>query len=150
MSRLRRPRTWSFAPLMAGLLAVIIPLTPVGAHVSDRVGHLWNEHLKAKTDDRYVRPLFALVSRTGTLRRERGVDSSDRVEDPGFYIVRFTRNVRKCVYVATLGDASSGFPDPGEISVSNSDDGTTTGVWVKTFNSSGAETNKAFHLAAIC
>ena len=130
-------------------LAGVFFLTPVGAHVSDSVNHLWGDHIKAKGDKRYVRRYFAVIESDGDLVRGKGVlDAGDVGE--GAYGVAFNRNVRNCAYVATLG--IPGFkaePPPGEIGVAGwAKD--PKGVYVQTTDSSGAVADRPFHLAVLC
>ena len=44
---------WTFA--FAGLLVGALLLSPVAAHVGDQISHLWGDHIKDKTDARYVK-----------------------------------------------------------------------------------------------
>jgi len=59
LKRLRKGHT--AALLVTGLVMGSLFLTPAGAHVGNRVRHLWTQHIRPKADDRYVR----LVARPG-------------------------------------------------------------------------------------
>lgn len=53
LKRLKKGRT--AALLLAGMVMGSLLLTPAGAHVGNRVKHLWTQHVRPKADDRYVR-----------------------------------------------------------------------------------------------
>jgi hypothetical protein len=90
----------------------------------------------------------AVVSTTGATVRSRGTTSSARL-GPGVYEVIFDRDVRACVYVATLGDESAAGPGNGQISVTSAATNV-NGVRVRTRNSQGADDDRAFHLVVSC
>lgn len=93
--------------------------------------------------------LFAVVNFDGTLARGYGAMSSTS-EGTGAYQVLFKRGLRKCAYVATLGSSgSSGSPPTGYAGVVGRN-GHLNGVYVQTFNSSGALTDEGFHLVVTC
>lgn len=50
-----RERRWKMAALVAvgALVGVVMGATPAGGHVGGSVSHLWNQHIKPKTDARY-------------------------------------------------------------------------------------------------
>jgi hypothetical protein len=55
MSESRRTRlVGRIALLCVGVLIGVLVLSPVAAHVSSTFGHLWNNHVKPKSDKRYV------------------------------------------------------------------------------------------------
>jgi hypothetical protein len=95
--------------------------------------------------------MFAVVNADGSLARGYGVASSSFVAaTPGIYKVIFKRGVTKCGYVATLGSSgSTGTPPIGEIGVVGMK-GHKAGVYVRTYDSSGATTAAGFHLVVTC
>jgi len=80
--------------------------------------------------------------------RARGVTSSAQTGD-GQYQVVFDRDVRNCVYNATLGDESAAGAGNGQISVTSSA-ANVNGVRVVTRNSNGNNENRSFHLIVSC
>jgi len=93
----------------------------------------------------------AVVSGGGQLVRGRGVTSAARTA-AGRYQVIFNRDVRGCVYVATVGDTSAAGPPAGTASV-RSLPSNVNGVDVRTvdYNTNGdVLTNKPFHLVVSC
>jgi hypothetical protein len=148
-----KKRWASVALLAAGIaIGVVMVATPAGAHVGGSVNHLWN-HLKPKADARYVNEtelLWAVVDGDGEaiVRGNRAV--SVNRSSAGIYQVRFARNVRNCVYVASIGlTGSSGNPPPGEIGVVG-EAASVNGVWIQTFDSAGASADRDFHLIVDC
>jgi hypothetical protein len=95
--------------------------------------------------------MFAVVSANGTLVRGYGAASAGPIgSTPGIYRVLFMRGVRKCAYSATLGGTgSSGLPPIGEVGVVGLV-GHKAGVYVRTFDSTGATTAASFHLVVAC
>jgi hypothetical protein len=75
------------------------------------------------------------VNFDGALVRGSGVTSSTKTST-GTYSVVFNRNVTGCAYVGSLGTASLGSPPPG--------------IFVKTRNPAGADTDSAFDVAVFC
>jgi hypothetical protein len=90
----------------------------------------------------------AVISNVGGTVRGRGVSSSAQT-GPGQYQVVFDRDVRNCVYAATLGDESAAGPGNGQISVTSAA-ANVNGVRVVTRNSDGANENRSFHLVVSC
>jgi hypothetical protein len=90
----------------------------------------------------------AVVSNVGVAVRGRGVTSSAQT-GPGQYQVVFDRDVRNCVYAATLGDESAAGPGNGQISVTSAA-ANVNGVRVVTRDSAGAVDNRSFHLIVNC
>jgi hypothetical protein len=90
----------------------------------------------------------AVISNVGGTVRGRGVASSARTGD-GQYQVVFDRDVRNCVYAATLGDESAAGPGNGQISVTSAADNVNA-VRVVTRNSDGVNENRSFHLIVSC
>lgn len=94
--------------------------------------------------------LWAVVNEDGTLARGFHAVSAAAAGSAGSYEVIFDRNVRNCAYVATIGlSGSSGTPGPGEIGVVGRN-GNVNGVFVKTYDSTGAIATRGFHLAVHC
>ena len=90
----------------------------------------------------------AVISNTGGTVRTRGATSSARV-GAGVYEVIFDRDVRNCVYAATLGDESAAGPGNGQISVTSAPSNV-NGVRVRTRNSQGNDDDRSFHLIVSC
>ena len=90
----------------------------------------------------------AVVTAGGALRRGRGVASVART-GTGRYQAIFNRDVRGCVYVATVGDPSAAAPGHGTAAVASLAT-IVTGVVVRTFNEQGALANRGFHLIVSC
>lgn len=94
------------------------------------------------------RLLWASQRPDGSCPRGLGVASCDRVV-PGGYEVKFTQRVRNCTWVAGLGNIGSGDPLPGEIATAARDENN-FGVWIATFDSAGAQTDRPHHLIVTC
>jgi hypothetical protein len=90
----------------------------------------------------------AVISNVGATVRHRGVTSSAQT-GPGQYQVIFDRDVRNCVYAATLGDESAAGAGNGQISVTSAA-ANVNGVRVVTRNSQGNNENRSFHLIVSC
>jgi hypothetical protein len=90
----------------------------------------------------------AVISNVGGAVRHRGATSSARLET-GRYQVIFDRDVRNCVYAATLGDESAAGPGNGQIAVT-SEPSNVNGVRVVTRDSAGAVADRSFHLVVSC
>ncbi|MGH2741133.1 MAG: hypothetical protein ACRDN8_01365 [Thermoleophilaceae bacterium] len=90
----------------------------------------------------------AVISNVGATVRSRGTASSAQT-GPGQYQVVFDRDVRNCVYVATLGDESAAGPGNGQISVTSAASNV-NGVRVVTRDSDGVFANRSFHLVVSC
>ncbi len=92
---------------------------------------------------------WAVVNDNGTVARSKGVTSVQH-SVTGQYIVRFNKNVRSCVYVATIGlGGAAGVESPGEITVVGASVAQ-QGVFVTTHNSSGFFADRGFHLYVGC
>jgi hypothetical protein len=150
MRKLRRRKlVVAIAAVMA--LGVVMVATPAGA--TQNWANIWNNHLKPKADKRYVNEsdlLWAVVDGTdGSLDRGNGVTSTTK-SDTGDYQVRFNKNVRGCVYVATVGlPGSLGVELPGQIGVVG-ENASVRGVWIDTYDSLGNESDRSFHLLVDC
>lgn len=93
-------------------------------------------------------PLTAVVSDSGALVRGRGATGA---QDAGgsFFTVDFDRNVRECVYEATIGGTGTSYGGVGEVSVYSHPTRLNT-VVVTTHDSTGAFANRPFHLTVLC
>jgi hypothetical protein len=83
---------------------------------------------------------FADVSAAGGLNAGRGAKAASNAAS--VYSVDFDSDVSKCARTATITGT-----DPGEITTALADNDTVT---VRTFNSAGAATDRAFHLVVTC
>jgi hypothetical protein len=90
----------------------------------------------------------AVISNVGATVRSRGTTSSGQT-GTGDYQVIFDRDVRGCVYSATLGDESAAGPGNGQISVTSVANNV-NGVRVRTRDSAGELANRSFHLIVSC
>jgi hypothetical protein len=91
----------------------------------------------------------AVVNANGTFARGFGVVGTSRL-GLGTYQVIFNRNVRLCVYNATIGLAgAAGSSPPGEITVVGRAT-SVNGVFITTHNSAGAPADRGFHLHVVC
>ncbi len=90
----------------------------------------------------------AVISNVGATVRSRGTTSSSQT-GTGDYQVIFDRDVRGCVYSATLGDESAAGPGNGQISVTSVATNV-NGVRVRTRDSAGELANRSFHLIVSC
>ena len=94
----------------------------------------------------------AAVAGSGALARGRGVTSAIRVS-AGRYQVVFDRDVRGCVYSATVGDVSAAGPGNGVATVA-SNPANANAVDVRTFDYNNAgnpvDQNRPFHLLVSC
>jgi hypothetical protein len=90
----------------------------------------------------------AVVTAGGTFRRGRGVSSVARAGE-GRYQVIFNRDVRGCVYTATVGDPSAAAPGHGTAVVGSAAQ-IVNAVAVRTFNQQGSLADRAFHLIVSC
>jgi hypothetical protein len=91
---------------------------------------------------------FASVTADGVLARGRSVTSAARTS-PGRYQVIFDRDVRNCVFQATIADAGAAAPPQGEIGASALSSNV-NGVAVRTENSAGNPADRPFHLIVPC
>jgi hypothetical protein len=92
--------------------------------------------------------LWAVVDQNGTLIRNKGVASAQRI-GTGDYQVIFNQDVTACSYQATVGGAGT-TPDLGQADVSQRIN-VAAGVEVRTLNTTGtAFADHTFHLAVFC
>ncbi|AXE31055.1 hypothetical protein DK842_14840 [Chromobacterium phragmitis] len=91
-----------------------------------------------------------IVNADGTLAvGPAGASSNNFGGNYGYFEVIFPSDVSKCVYTATLGDASPTFPALGFISVTLRS-GNPNGVFVRTADTNGTANDHAFHLHVQC
>jgi hypothetical protein len=93
---------------------------------------------------------WAVVSSNGRLARGKHAASVVHTNGSGNYQVYFSSNIRSCSYTATIGM-------PGHANVSGigfitvvATSGSTKGVYIDTYNSSGTPTDLGFHLNVAC
>jgi hypothetical protein len=86
--------------------------------------------------------LWAVVNASGTTGNKSGVTSSVKL-NTGQYEVVFNRDVTACSYQGTMSSS------PGEL-YAQPRSGVPNGVFVGTYNSAGAASDRAFHLAVFC
>jgi hypothetical protein len=95
------------------------------------------------------RELFAVVDAEGNLKRGMHVESVG-VLGPGFYEVTFRRDVRRGVYLATVGGHGYvGLPPTGYVSVQGRASNPRS-VLVCTANTQGENVSMGFHLLVVC
>jgi hypothetical protein len=93
--------------------------------------------------------VFAVVNADGTLARGKGVTSVTKI-GTGTYDVRFSRNIGTCTWEGTVGFGQfSGSTGPAQITITGRA-GTTNGLFVTTFNATGASTDEPFHALVVC
>jgi hypothetical protein len=93
-------------------------------------------------------PRHAAVTGAGVLARGRAVTSAARTSE-GRYQVIFDRDVRNCVYLATIADAGAAAPPQGEIAASALASNV-NGVAIRTERSDGTAADRPFHLIVPC
>lgn len=89
---------------------------------------------------------WAVIERNGSIVRGRNVASAQRLAT-GQYEVIFTANVTGGVYQATIGRPGIATEPTGEICVAARFN-QPNGVWIDTHDSSGAFSDRAFHVMA--
>ncbi len=93
--------------------------------------------------------VFAVVNADGTTLRGKAVASTTTLST-GTYDVRFNRNITACSWVGTVGLGSfSGSTGAGMITITGRS-GTNNGLFVTTFDSTGAPANLPFAADVIC
>jgi hypothetical protein len=94
--------------------------------------------------------VWAVVNSNGSLARNAGACGGTSSSGSGSYDVFFPKNIVNCAYVVTVGSSGrSGTVAPGYATVVGAA-GTTNGVFVQTFSSSGVLTPQGFHLVVDC
>ena len=92
--------------------------------------------------------VFAVINADGTRVRGQAVSSS-RIST-GAYEVRWNRNITTCAWTGTLGlGGFIGGVGPGMIAVTGRA-GTNNGVFVETFDRTGASTDEPFTVLVVC
>ncbi|HET7271649.1 MAG TPA: hypothetical protein VFI90_11260 [Rubrobacter sp.] len=128
---------------------------PMTVNSSARVANLNADQLDGKDEGQFATRLHALIKGSdGSLVRGNGVTAQFKTASPsaGGYEVLFDRDVRPCVYIATIAseNAGRGGDGPaGEIGVRPLSTNA-NGVAVSTFNSSGTLANSSFSLTVFC
>jgi hypothetical protein len=91
---------------------------------------------------------FAVVEPTGALARGFQAVSATRLS-VGTYQVVFSHDLTGSAFVGTIGlSGSAGASAPGEITVVGRA-GVPNGIFVQTFNSTGALADRGFHIAVL-
>jgi hypothetical protein len=90
----------------------------------------------------------AVVSSGGQFIRGRGVSSAARTAE-GRYQVIFNRDVRGCVYVASVGGTTASAPTAGQAQT-YSLGSSVNGVAIRTASSAGTLADRPFHLIVSC
>jgi hypothetical protein len=62
----KKPLTIAVA-LVMGVLVGTFVLTPAGAHMGNKVGHLWKKHIRPKSDGRYLHMVETVQSEVVTV-----------------------------------------------------------------------------------
>ena len=97
----------------------------------------------------HAKRVFAVVHADGTEGRGRGFKSSEKTST-GTYTVLFDRRIKKCIWQGTIGQGNfEGSSGPGEISITGRN-GTKNGLYVTTFDSSGAAKDLPFLALVVC
>jgi hypothetical protein len=141
--------------VIAGVTAVvtIVGLGAMTAPVAlsaggDNVGPAVNG--PAASPDVAKKDRFAVINADGTIARDRGAQTVTHSAGSGSYIVFFDKNVRNCVYTATIGlGGDSGVSARGFITTVGAAAGE-TGVFVTTDDTSGSPAERGFHLYVGC
>jgi hypothetical protein len=100
--------------------------------------------------DTAKKDFWAVVNADGTVGRGKGVASVSHTAGAGSYIVVFNKNVRACLYTATIGlSGASGTSARGFITTvgAAADE---NGVFVTTDDTSGTPAERGFHLYVGC
>jgi hypothetical protein len=68
----------------------------------------------------------------------------------GIYDLRFSHSISGCAWVGTVGLGTfSGSTGPAQITMTGRN-GTNNGLYITTFNGTGAPTNEPFHVIVVC
>jgi hypothetical protein len=133
----------------ATALGTTTGLTAAEPQQSPKANHEPPVPSKARPESVGPRELFAVVAEDGTLRRQLHAESARHLA-PGTYEVIFKRDVRRGVYVATLGGADfQGLPPVGQLGVMGRANNP-RGVLVTVGNASGNPMDAGFHLLVVC
>ena len=92
---------------------------------------------------------FAVVNSDGSLARGSNVTGASHLST-GIYEVDFSTSVKSCAFTATTGlSGSSGTMPPSFVTVAGRN-GNANGVYIRTFDSTGADSDLGFHLNVRC
>jgi hypothetical protein len=93
---------------------------------------------------------YGVVNADGTVSAQRfGISSATKLST-GTYQINMGAPITACAYVATLGlSGNSGTSAPGSVTVVGRV-GTTNGIFLQTFNSTGGLADHGFHLVVTC
>jgi hypothetical protein len=93
---------------------------------------------------------FAVVRANAIIARHFGAVSVVQTDGVGTYEVRFNKNVRNCMYTATIGlSGISGSSAPGFITVVGGNSAVQN-VYLTTHDIDGVQANRGFHLLVAC
>jgi hypothetical protein len=94
---------------------------------------------------------WAVVNRNATLARAKGVIRVTRGDTAqGSYVVKFTIDVTRCLYQATIGlSGAEGVEQPGEVTVVRRFNDPRA-VYITTHDSFGTQVDRGFHLYVRC
>ncbi|WP_426564945.1 hypothetical protein ACPPVT_01930 [Angustibacter sp. McL0619] len=121
-----------------------------GASASSSVANVPDGHSKAVAITSKALPrVFAVINSNAAAVRGKGLTSSVKLST-GTYDVRFNRNISTCAWTGTVGlGGFAGSTGAAEITITGRA-GTTNGLFVTTFNGTGALTDEPFHVVVIC
>jgi hypothetical protein len=131
---------------VAGLFAVMAPVAS-GAG-GDNVGPAATGPAASPATAKKDR--WAVIDANGAIARGKGVVSVTHTAGAGSYIVFFDKNVRQCLYNATIGlSGASGTSARGFITTVGAAAGV-EGVFVTTDDTAGNPSERGFHLYVGC
>jgi hypothetical protein len=93
--------------------------------------------------------VFAVINADGTKLRGKAVASTQHIST-GVYDVRFNRNIGTCAWTGTVGFGTFGGSEPASMITISGRAGTNNGLFVQTFNGSGAATDLPFLAVVVC
>ena len=93
--------------------------------------------------------VFAVLNSNGTKLRGKAVASTARLST-GVYDVRFNRNISACAWTGTVGFGTFGGSTGAATITVSGRAGTNNGLFVTTFNQSGAPTDLPFTVLVVC
>lgn len=138
-----RPR-WTRLAAIASLAVGAMLAGAAGAVTASSFVDVANDHPFVDEDE----PLWAVVEADGTLARGNRVVTTGPLSGDGYEVI-FDRPVDGCSYQATLGNSDLGEPAAGSIGVAPRLTGP-NGVYVITYDDTGAVTQRSFHLNVVC
>ena len=92
---------------------------------------------------------FAVVYSTGGLARGKGAVSTDHTPGSGTYVVHFSARIKKCAFLATIGNPGTRIEPPGSITTAPRGFDPDA-VFVQTTDLAGASTDRDFYLFVDC